>query len=151
MRFWHIVYTAVTHLPSSRGRILLCWISVMCSKPNSLTPFSVFSLTSPAREAKDVSSNAPERLTFRESAQSHNQIRERWRCVFLTSERIGHRVLAVRPVRRVTGDSSQRRPQDSLFALVDTRFTIETLNGQHIKATVDFNYLIVLKSMLVRN
>lgn len=51
--------TGGTHLPSSRGRMLLCWISVMCSKPISFTPFSVFSLTSEAREAKDVSSNAP--------------------------------------------------------------------------------------------
>lgn len=50
---------AEAYLPSSRGRIVLCWISVMCSKPNSLTPFSVFSLTSSAREANDVSSNAP--------------------------------------------------------------------------------------------
>lgn len=40
--------------------MLLCWISVMCSKPISFTPFSVFSLTSSVREAKDVSSNAPE-------------------------------------------------------------------------------------------
>lgn len=50
---------AEAYLPSSRGRIVLCWISVMCSKPISLTPFSVFSLTSSAREANDVSSNAP--------------------------------------------------------------------------------------------
>lgn len=49
-----------TYLPSSRGRILLCWISVMCSKPIPFTAFSVCSLTSSAREAKDVSSNAPE-------------------------------------------------------------------------------------------
>lgn len=79
MWVWHIAYTAVTYLPSSRGRILLCWISVMCSKPNSFTPFSVFSLTSPARETKDVSSNAPERSTVRESVHSHKQIQERWR------------------------------------------------------------------------
>lgn len=49
-----------TYLPSSRGRILLCWISVMCSKPISFTAFRVLSLTRSAREAKDVSSNAPE-------------------------------------------------------------------------------------------
>lgn len=50
----------LTYLPSSKGRMDLCWISVMCSKPISFTPFSEFSLTSPAREANDVSSNAPE-------------------------------------------------------------------------------------------
>lgn len=32
----------------------------MCSKPMPFTPLSVFSLTILAREAKDVSSNAPE-------------------------------------------------------------------------------------------
>lgn len=60
---------AGTYLPSSRGRILLCWISVMCSKPISFTPFNVFSLTKPAREAKDVSSNAPE---MSEQVTSHS-------------------------------------------------------------------------------
>lgn len=44
-------------------------------------------------------------------------------------------VLVVAPVRRVTGDASQRQPQESLYAFADTRFMMETLNGQHIKAT----------------
>lgn len=54
-----VTSTDGTHLPSSRGRMLLCWISVMCLKPISCTAFSVLSLTSEAREANDVSSNAP--------------------------------------------------------------------------------------------
>lgn len=78
-----------TDLPSSRGRMLLCWISVMCSKPISFTPFNVFSLTSSAREAKDVSSNAPG-LTEMER-------------LVTVSDRPGEmlRVLAVGPVGRV--------------------------------------------------
>ena len=39
--------------------MLLCWISVMWSKPISFTPFRVFSLTREVKEANDVSSNAP--------------------------------------------------------------------------------------------
>lgn len=53
-------WRAEAYLPSNRGRMVLCWISVICSKPNSFTPFSVFSLTSSASEANEVSSNAPE-------------------------------------------------------------------------------------------
>lgn len=63
----------VTYLPSNRGRILLCWISVMCSKPMSFTPFSVFSLTSPAREANDVSSNAPEKHACQKVRVKHKR------------------------------------------------------------------------------
>lgn len=88
-----VTSTDDTYLPSSRGRILLCWISVMCSKPISFTPFSVCSLTSSAREAKDVSSNAPEtsnrELAMGEINQSTNPS-----------------VPAVSPVRRVCGSPS---------------------------------------------
>lgn len=55
-----------THLPSRRGRMVLCWISVMVSKPISITPFSVFSLTTSAKDANDLSSNAPEKVTSEE-------------------------------------------------------------------------------------
>lgn len=56
-------------------------------------------------------------------------------CLRVRESAIVQCVLAVTPLRRVTADSSQRQPQESLSALVDTRFKMETLNGQHIKAT----------------
>lgn len=124
------------YLPSSRGRIVLCWISVMCSKPNSLTPFSVFSLTSSAREANDVSSNAPERSV---------KLRQRLIC---PSD--GH-VPAVTPVRSHWWFSWQGRPQESLSASADTREKMGNLNGQHLEARWLNFVLIYILNKWIKN
>lgn len=49
-------------------------------------------------------------------------------------------VLAVTSLRRVTDPTPPKdKPQESLSALADTRFEMETPNGQHIKATRPHN------------
>lgn len=122
------------YLPSRRGRIVLCWISVMCSKPNSLTPFSVFSLTSSAREANDVSSNAPVKS---------GKLRQRLICPLA-----GH-VPAVTPVRSHWWFPWQRWPQESLSASADTREKMGNLNGQHLEARwLNFILICVLNKWI---
>lgn len=117
-----------TNLPSSRGRMLLCWISVMCSKPISFTPFSVFSLTSAVRESKDVSSKAPEM--------------SRKGGVSVGNDQAGVKlcVLVVGPVGRNSVVLSQRPPQVSLYAFADTRCMMESTGRATHKGNMEMHF-----------
>lgn len=92
----------------------------MCSKPNSLTPFSVFSLTSSAREANDVSSNAPVKVR---KVQAKTDMSLSW-TLSLQSLPSG-----------VTHDSPDKDDHKShcLPQLTPVR-RWENLNGQHLEA-----------------
>lgn len=94
----------------------------MCSKPSSFTPFRVFSLTSSAREAKDVSSNAPERSV---------KLDQRWRPQTRPSANVSLQSL-LSGVR--DGSPGERQPQESMSASADTREKMGILNGQHFEA-----------------
>ncbi len=68
-----------THLPCSKGRIALCWISIMSEKPISSIALRVLSETTSAREANRRSPVPPSATPKTESRSADVSMQSRGR------------------------------------------------------------------------